>query len=1593
MRHAASGANGAFHFIVFHDQMELGKPTMRMESPLKSANSGSDSQWTFNSDQETIFIGLRIPNDNTDIPLHLTAPTGFRGLDPHWFTGPANATGSQLQPGSPGDVSVALTPGQSDSGARFPGLRIEPTTTGAAGLKDYYHLDFATADASDITEPGLCIEILLQWIRKISPGGIMPFLDRAAWDAAHPDAGDRGYLDYLIDRFTQQPLNRHDLDTLADRLSAFYRINFHAPESSRASRLQFLINILQEDLHGRNVFFHSYQAWLNLQNKKQFPENFYTHRVPLIEPKQVPASALSQTREQLPSHHSTQVVMECLQHLYGIDEILFDARKEMILGEYVRAEHRLREAEASLAFLLKHNYFLQSKLTTSQHLQQLIGEKEGTLFSPSVRIQLRDRVLLMVHPDVGDSLVNIRELLFPGTAAVAPVPGMQESGMYTQRRGRPKTQVDTLMKDVRQPFPATFDPLFNEVIRKSGNLGSLAPAQKNTFRQNVRNLWLTVPHYLFFTLPLDYAECCHQLGDYGRAERYLQLVIDHEHLFLEEQIVYRYLNLAIEVPHVSLMAGRNYAVWADRLMHRGGHENQVRARNLFRQARDLLRERVDADNPAAQQWVAFCETGLLKLNKNLNALGYPNDFVPVFRYIYLVGLADEMTRQAIDAGRQTVAFMQQAEAALRGELEAGQAVVLNETLVAVERLRVSEAEVQAEIAGLQRWQVDQEIENLDAKIEELSDPVFAHAAFATGLQSGLGLAVTGAAVGGPVGALIGVIVASESGPGAVVGGAIGGVAGIALGGIGGVFLGYAQGMAQWKAHESQIHDQKRAKTLLESFGRSIADRQVDLAEVGRQIAQANLAVAGLRTEQARELSALIGSQAFNADQLYDLARQMREIYRTYLRYANEMAFLAEQSLEFELNERLDFIRFDYYEPAQAGLLGAERLQIDIETLKKAKVNLYDEKRLPVTVSVSLREEFPLAFFELIQNGKAGFQTSFELFNRLYPGAYQSRISRVELVFYALVPQEGLHGTLSSTGISYVQDEFGEIKAIATAPEKSIISKYRIADGQIFFFDPREHYHPFEGMGVVTDWTIDLPKSSNAIDYTTIFDVHLVLHYTTLSNDALAQQVVGQLSPVLRSARSFSLHHNFADGFYHIANEGKGTFALQPGHFPADHTNGTIRSVMILHALRENSTVGKVITTLNYRAADGQSKQVSLTLDRADPAAANTGAEPFMGLALYGEWEISVRMEDGAGSVLPDLGALKDLIFLIEYEYERRSARYRVAFESNPLTVVREVNPPLSWSLERRGEANTVNVTAAPDGSVELEIRNNGAADEWIDGPVVRSPLDPVLVTPDTIVQWTQFDLAHALYFELTLAAADGRQYPLTYSANASNHWRRKGWVNMSQTAGVPTALQTFRRRLFGDFLTEYGVPPQRVTGIRAGHFSNRKTTTNHGGGLLGVAFQEQRLLPVKSDWAWSGNSAVLKKGSGGRFLVGDAGTPGHYTLACRARAQEPNSRVDLWFGGGIYQVSVVPGSSQSVLLNVYEAPYAGAIRKQLKGPKSPVKSGQWFWFWVAKWGNRIAVEIDGTTVVEFTDTVDASSSEIAVGSNRNAVEIDRVLSS
>jgi len=60
--------------------------------------------------------------------------------------------------------------------------------------------------------------------------------------------------------------------------------------------------------------------------------------------------------------------------------------------------------------------------------------------------------------------------------------------------------------------------------------------------------------------------------------------------------------------------------------------------------------------------------------------------------------------------------------------------------------------------------------------------------------------------------------------------------------------------------------------------------------------------------------------------------------------------------------------------------------------------------------------------------------------------------------------------------------------------------------------------PFEGSGVATDWTFELPKAANRFEYGTIADVLLTMDYTALFSQDYRSEVVERLGTEVGSRR-------------------------------------------------------------------------------------------------------------------------------------------------------------------------------------------------------------------------------------------------------------------------------------------------------------------------------------------------------------------------------------------------------------------------------------------------------------------------------------------
>jgi len=173
-----------------------------------------------------------------------------------------------------------------------------------------------------------------------------------------------------------------------------------------------------------------------------------------------------------------------------------------------------------------------------------------------------------------------------------------------------------------------------------------------------------------------------------------------------------------------------------------------------------------------------------------------------------------------------------------------------------------------------------------------------------------------------------------------------------------------------------------------------AEIQSDLAKTQEEAAAAAVKVAKLqheaallRHEFAVETAAYLADRVLNAEQWLRLANSIRSVADTYLRYAVEIAFLAEQAYEFEADKRINVIRFDYDLSEVGGFLAADFLLRDLDTLEQDLVVTQRQRQQQVRYVLSMAREFPEALQAIRDRGKTTFSLRLEQIEKRFPGLY------------------------------------------------------------------------------------------------------------------------------------------------------------------------------------------------------------------------------------------------------------------------------------------------------------------------------------------------------------------------------------------------------------------------------------------------------------------------------------------------------------------------------------------------------------------------------------------------------------------------------
>jgi hypothetical protein len=426
--------------------------------------------------------------------------------------------------------------------------------------------------------------------------------------------------------------------------------------------------------------------------------------------------------------------------------------------------------------------------------------------------------------------------------------------------------------------------------------------------------------------------------------------------------------------------------------------------------------------------------------------------------------------------------------------------------------------------------------------------------------------------------------------GAIAGAAVAGPVGAVVGGVAGLLSGGGQAVAQI-AQLYIANYQREYEEFSLSLAVGEADQSAVVAQRQRAVAEAGLLVAGLqragavlRHEFALQNLQYLRNRTLNAELWYRLSSSIRSVADTYLRYGIELAFLAEQAYEFEADNRLDVIRFDYDVSDLGDMLAGDFLLRDLDTLEQDLVMSQRIRQQQVRYVLSLSREFPEALQELRSTGRVTVSMRLEQLERRFPGLFNLRIAAVEVLPLALMDAarfslELTHmgsgqvrlkaqstDTADTTGADWLQG-LGAVWAVrrrTMGPETAVFSGLARQDitGNAAFFAANQR-GAFEGLPGASAWHLDLSMKENRIVPDTLADVLITFTLSGYYDPMLRDAVDHAPRRPFATTTWFSAHQWFPDAYYQFNRTGRMDWQVRPDILGLQGSLRGVRNVAVL----------------------------------------------------------------------------------------------------------------------------------------------------------------------------------------------------------------------------------------------------------------------------------------------------------------------------------------------------------------------------------------------------------------------------------------------
>lgn len=367
------------------------------------------------------------------------------------------------------------------------------------------------------------------------------------------------------------------------------------------------------------------------------------------------------------------------------------------------------------------------------------------------------------------------------------------------------------------------------------------------------------------------------------------------------------------------------------------------------------------------------------------------------------------------------------------------------------------------------------------------------------------------------------------------------------------------------------------------------DKQMVAAEIRLAISEKELENHDLQREQSKEVQVFMKDK-YTSKELYTwMTGQVSGLYFQSYQLALDVARMSEQAFRYERAvETTSFVQFDHWDSLRKGLLAGEKLQRDLRRMEIAYIE-QNKREYELTKQIPLSLLAPAELIRLRKNGVCDISIPEVLFDMDHPGQYLRRIKSVSITIPAITgPYSNVNAKLTLMSNRYRKNN--ELKGAAEpyayagtdddrfvpniAGIQSIATSRGQNDAGVFELNFQdERYLPFEGVGVVSSWVLELSSDFRQFDYDTIADVILTINYTAreggdvfknavnLNIDAGLNEFANQLiDDETGMQRVFSLRTHFPNALYEllqpgaIADEQSTSIKIKKEHFPHFLTN-------------------------------------------------------------------------------------------------------------------------------------------------------------------------------------------------------------------------------------------------------------------------------------------------------------------------------------------------------------------------------------------------------------------------------------------------------